>query len=246
MRGGEGREGTNGSTMYVLNNHCLQCYSTWNCLSLSFKASMVGGKLSSPTSSWKALSWLVSHSENSRNSSSYCFFFVLGDFFSPLGGVFNSRTGEDDLLLGGVSLVSLTSGFLTSLGVEARTGFSFSGTTDSTTTCLGGVFISDTKTPRAFSFRSRFRRIVRMRPQRLFNSARRAFLWGLAPLEDSLFKKSWRHSWITEWHCKNCMENKNCQWFNLGAKKIFTKHWHWQDSVNCLFHLFMSWNDSRR
>lgn len=205
---GGGGFSPNGFPMYVVNNHCLQCYSTWNCLSLSFKASMVGGKLSSPTSSWKAFSWLVSHSENSRNSSSYCFFFVLGDFFSPLGGVFNSRAGDVDLLLGGVPLVSLTSGFFTSLGAEAKTGFSFSGTIDSTTGCLGGVFTSNTKMPKVFSFRSRLCKIVRMRPQRLFKSARRAFLWGLAPLEDSLFKKSWRHSWITEWLCNNCVDNK--------------------------------------
>lgn len=189
----------------------LTCFITWNCFSLSFKASIVGGKLSSPTRSWNAFSWLVNHSENSRNSSSYCFFFVLGDFFSPLGGVLNSRAGDADVLLGGVPLVSFTSGFLTSLGVvgvEAKTGFSFSGTMDSSTGCLEGDWTSETKTPKAFSFLSRFCRIVRIRPQRLFKSDRRAFLWGLAPLEDSLFKKSWRHSWMMEWLCRNCVGNK--------------------------------------
>ena len=177
---------------------------TWNCCSLPFKASIVGGKLSSPTRSWNAFSWLVNHTENSRNSSSYCLLFVLGDFFSTLGGVFISRAGEVDLLRGVVTLGSLASGVFISLGGESKTTSSFSGTIASCRGCLGGVFTSEINIPKAFNFLSRFCRMVRILLQRLFRSARRAFLWGLAPPEDSLFKNSWRDSWITAWLCKNC------------------------------------------
>ena len=184
---------------FLLTQNWLLQHITWNCVSLSFKASIVGGKLSSPTRSWNGFSCSANHSENSFNSSSYCFFFVLGDFFSPLGGVLSSLAGEVDLLLG---VVCLTSGFFSS-GVDANTGFSLSGIMDSTTGTLGGVWASPAKRPKALSFRCLLCSIARILSHRLFRSERRAFLWGLAPLEDSLFKKSWRHSWIKQWLWRN-------------------------------------------